>query len=152
MNSGGPHAGANALADIDVGKMDGFVAQSQRAIAGCQATRNPSCGGDGGADEVMGYHDAREIPNYWALAGDFVLQDHMFEPDRTWSLPQHLFMVSEWSARCRHAGQPMSCINALDNPVVPPDFMPRRSHVNPDYAWTDLTYLLFKDNVSWRYY
>ena len=53
--------------------------------------------------DVMGYHDAREIPNYWAYARHFVLQDHMFEPDASWSLPAHLFMVSEWSARCRRA-------------------------------------------------
>ena len=42
----------------------------------------------------MGYHDAREIPNYWAYARNFVLQDHMFEPNTSWSLPAHLFMVS----------------------------------------------------------
>ena len=28
----------------------------------------------------MGYHDAREIPNYWTYAQNFVLQDDMFEP------------------------------------------------------------------------
>ena len=28
----------------------------------------------------MGWHDAREIPNYWAYAQNFVLQDKMFEP------------------------------------------------------------------------
>ncbi len=152
LNSGGPHAAANAQGDIDGGKMDGFIAQSEQALKGCEMTHNPGCGGDGGGHEVMGYHDAREIPNYWELAHEFVLQDHLFEPDLTWSLPQHLFMVSEWSARCRRAGNPMSCINALDNPVFPPDFMPRLSHVKPDYAWTDLTYLMFKHNVSWRYY
>ncbi len=152
LNSGGPHAAANAIGDIDGGRMDGFIAQSEKALAGCQETHHPACGGDGGGHEVVGYHDARDIPNYWELADNFVLQDHMFEPDMTWSSPQHLFMVSEWSARCRHAGDPMSCFNALDNPVPPPDFMPSISRVKPDYAWTDLTYLLFKHDVSWRYY
>jgi phospholipase C len=90
----------------------------------------------------MGYHDAREIPNYWTYAQDFVLQDHMFEPNASWSLPEHLFMVSEWSARCSVAGDPMSCINELQNP----------GQVRPTYAWTDLTYLLHKNNVSWKYY
>ncbi len=151
-NSGGPHNEGNALGDIDGGKMDGFITQTERAITGCQETHNPICGGDGGGMEVMGYHDARDIPNYWTLAENFVLQDHLFEPDLTWSLPQHLFMVSEWSARCRHADQPMSCFNALDNPVLPPDFAPRLSRISPDYAWTDMTYLLFKNHVSWRYY
>ncbi len=50
--------------------------------------------------DVMGYHDAREIPNYWALAQNFVLQDNLFEPNASWSLPAHFFMVSEWSAKC----------------------------------------------------
>jgi hypothetical protein len=41
--------------------------------------------------DVMGYHDAREIPNYWTYAQDFVLQDDMFEPNSSWSWPEHLF-------------------------------------------------------------
>ena len=48
--------------------------------------------------DAMGYHDAREIPNYWAYAQNFVLQDAMFEPNSSWSWPQHLFQVSGWSA------------------------------------------------------
>jgi phospholipase C len=52
----------------------------------------------------------------------------------------------------------MSCANAVQEPVPPPDFFgigeasgsqPRPA---PDYAWTDLTYLLHRDRVSWRYY
>ncbi len=90
----------------------------------------------------MGYHDAREIPNYWTYAQDFVLQDRMFEPNASWSLPEHLFMVSEWSARCSVPGDPMSCVNQLQNP----------GRIRPSYAWTDLTYLLHKHSVSWKYY
>ena len=97
----------------------------------------------------MGYHDQREIPNYWAYATNFVLQDHMFEPNASWSLPEHLFMVSEWSAKCSQVDNPMSCINELDRPQGPS----RTGAVaSPNYAWTDLTYLLHKDNVSWKYY
>src|SRR4029450_10238725 len=96
--------------------------------------------------DVMGYHDGRDIPNYWTYARHFVLQDHMFEPNASWSLPAHLFLVSEWSARCSRRGDPMSCENALEAPESPKD------HVVPDYAWTDLTYLLHKAHVSWRYY
>ena len=36
----------------------------------------------------MSYHDERQIPNYWAYARNFVLQDHMFEPNWGWSLPR----------------------------------------------------------------
>ena len=155
-NHGGPHSAGNAVADINSGKMDGFIAQAESGKADCQSTNDPSCGGTSVTD-VMGYHDAREIPNYWTYAENFVLQDHLFEPNSSWSLPQHLFMVSEWSARCSQAGDPMSCINALQSPQNPPDFHPARNTnilnpTPPDYAWTDLTYLLFKNNVSWKYY
>ena len=61
------------------------------------------------AASVMGYHDDREIPNYWAWAKAFVLQDHMFESDTSWSLPSHLYLVSGWSAHCSKKGDPMSC-------------------------------------------
>jgi phospholipase C len=155
-NYGGPHGQISAAADIDGGKMDGFIAQAESGKAGCENTNNPDCGGTSATD-VMGFHDAREIPNYWKYAETFVLQDHLFEPNASWSLPQHLFMVSEWSARCSKAGDPMSCVNALESPQDPPDFLaglPSASPkpVAPDYAWTDLTYLLFKNDVTWKYY
>ncbi|HLO13931.1 MAG TPA: alkaline phosphatase family protein, partial [Anaerolineales bacterium] len=150
-NFGGPHGTINAQADIDGGRMDGFIAQAEKSKTGCQQTEAPDCGGEG-AQEIMGYHDAREIPNYWKLAQNFVLQDHLFAPNASWSLPAHLFLVSEWSAKCQTAGDPLSCINALDTPDSPPDFNKHQDRPDPDYAWTDLTYLLFKNQVSWKYY
>ena len=118
-NYGGPHGEGNAHGDIDSGKMDGFIGAAERAKVGCESTDDPACGS--GATDVMGYHDAREIPNYWKYAENFVLQDAMFQPNASWSLPQHLFMVSEWSAKCKVAGDPMSCINALNDPELPPE-------------------------------
>jgi phospholipase C len=99
----------------------------------------------------MGYHDSREIPNYWAYARHFVLQDHMFEPVRSWSLPAHLFTVSEWSATCSDKDDAMSCVDAPNLPAELP-YWRHRTHKVPQYAWTDLTYLLHKHHVSWRYY
>ena len=80
LNHGGPHGATNATADIDNGKMDGFIAQAERGKGSCATPNDPACSGNGQTD-VMGYHDAREIPNYWAYAENFVLQDHMFEPN-----------------------------------------------------------------------
>jgi len=99
----------------------------------------------------MGYHNAHEIPNYWAYARHFVLQDHMFESDTSWSLPSHLFLVSGWSAHCTKNGDPMSCHAALEHPGSPPE-TPGYNGTPPDYAWTDLTYLMHRDHVSWGYY
>ncbi len=100
QNLGGPHQVNNAVADINAGKMDGFVAQERSALPTCDQTFNPACGGSSGTDDVMGYHNGADIPNYWTYARDFVLQDHMFESVDSWSLPSHLYMVSGWSAKC----------------------------------------------------
>jgi phospholipase C len=163
LNHGGPHGQTAATADIDGGRMDGFVAEAESA-SGCSngATTNPGCVPcdqstarvrRGSCLDVMGYHDAREIPNYWTYAKRFVLQDHLFEPNASWSLPAHLFMVSEWSAFCTNALDPSSCRNALQNPN--PDYS--TNIVGPNdgelhYAWTDMTYLLHGAGMSWRYY
>jgi phospholipase C len=46
----------------------------------------------------------------------------------------------------------MSCRDAPNLPPRPPDFQGNHRHTIPDYAWTDLTYLLHAHHVSWRYY
>jgi phospholipase C len=152
VNGGGPHNHGSAMEDIDGKKMDGFIGQAEQSPNGCANPDNPACRNTGAVD-VMGYHDANEIPNYWTYAKEFVLQDHMFEPNSSWSLPQHLFMVSEWSAKCSKPGHPMSCTNANESPDMTPDMRPKDStEPPPDYAWTDLTYLLHAHGVSWGYY
>jgi phospholipase C len=147
QNTGGPHGKVNAAADINGGSMDGFIGQAERGLR-CTTT-DPNCSpcqqeGASQCIDVMGYHDSREIPNYWTYAENYVLQDHMYEPNASWSLPQHLFMVSEWSAFCIDPLDPFSCTNALQSP--------NSSNGRAHYAWTDLTYLLHKQNVSWGYY
>jgi phospholipase C len=145
-NLGGPHGEEDATRDIDGGRMDGFIDQAESSMGpSCNGPEEPSCTPTGPSD-VMGYHDQREIPNYWAYARHFVLQDRMFEPNASWSLPEHLFMVSEWSARCSRADDPMSCVNELQDPQKLP------GPATPNYAWTDLTWLLHKYHVSWKYY
>jgi phospholipase C len=153
-NLGGPHGEKAALADIDGGTMDGFVSEQQRGLPGCEQTFNPECGNAAATSDAMGYHTGADIPNYWTYAQDFVLQDHMFESNLSWSLPAHLYMVSAWSAYCTVQGDPLSCRNALESPQNPPDFRGRSSTdpSPPNYAWTDLTWLLHEYNVSWAYY
>jgi phospholipase C len=92
----------------------------------------------------MGYHTGADIPNYWRYARDYVLEDHMFEPVRSWSVPAHLFLISEWAAQCGDPYNPFSCRSYI-GPGNGPTAGPR-------YAWTDITYLLRKQSVSWAYY
>ncbi|HVS84379.1 MAG TPA: alkaline phosphatase family protein, partial [Gaiellaceae bacterium] len=153
-NAGGPHDHVDAVKDIDGGRMDGFIRQAREGrFVDCGAHPDwPTCSLAPKAPDVMGYHDWHEIPNYWAYARNFVLQDHMFESDTSWSLPAHLYLVSGWSARCTKRDVPASCHSAVQAPGGPPRTIYNRSSVAPDYAWTDLTYLLHEHHVSWRYY
>ena len=149
VDSGGPHHQADAKFDMAGGQMNGFL---QRAVAKgyggfCVQLGDARCEPGTHLPDVMGYKTAADIPNYWTYAKQFVLQDHMFEPVRSWSLPAHLFLVSGWSARCSNPNDPMSCTTQTANPA----------HVDyglhaPMYAWTDITWLLHRANLSWRYY
>jgi phospholipase C len=147
-NAGGPHDTIDAIRDIDHGKMDGFERQARQGrFLACHDTDNPGCSLTPSKPDVMGYHDWHEIPNYWTYARDFVLQDHMFEADNSWSLPAHLALVSGWTARCSRHGDPKSCKSALTAP-----FGATSRGKKVDYPWTDLTWLLHRYRVSWRYY
>jgi len=217
-NIGGPHGHVAAVMDIDGGKMDGFIAAAEQI--GNHGYKDPTV--------VVSYHTDAELPNYWAYARSFVLQDNLFASVSSWSRPSHLYMVSGWSAACG-LGDPMSCrpdFNLYTNLKVhdttkgrnvvvdcrslanksceaelrdPPygiavktaaalhsivaqncepwdgmikcstAIMPfARDNLTADqqarlqeavkgaqvldYPWTDITYLLYKNNVSWKYY
>jgi phospholipase C len=157
-NWGGPHDRTQAFRDVNHGAMNGFEAQAWAghniACKGPLGNDTPGCSLAPQAPDVMGYHDWHEIPNYWTYARDFVLQDHMFQSDKSWSLPDHLFMVSGWSAKCRNPFLAKTCVPA---PQAPENLATHWSNPDPFthkplYGWTDLTYLLHRYHVSWSYY
>jgi phospholipase C len=156
VNGGGPHGASAAARDINGGKMNGFVRTAIGAIRR-DCTRSPfspGCSIGTGArrrPSVMGWHDAREIPNYWAYAQHYVLQDHMFSGVRSWSLPNHLDLVSGWSASCS-SSDPMSCWTNLNLKQQLTQLHSDGGAITTTYPWTDITYLLHRAGVSWRYY
>jgi phospholipase C len=143
-NLGGAYGFVDAHKEVDRGKMDGFIREAEAKYGALESQYG---------DDVMGYHNGKDIPNYWTYAKDFVLQDHMFGSVISWSLPSHLFLVSLWSALCQQHNDPASCTNAPNYPQDPPGSggIPPNGP-RPIYAWTDLTYLLHKHKISWRYY
>ena len=149
VDSGGTHRHPDAIGDINGGKMDGFISQ---ALNGphhtCIGNSDPLCAPGTRVPDVMGYKTAADIPNYWTYAQQFVLQDHMFESVSSWSLPAHLYLVSGWSAKCPIPGDAMSCVSEVSEPAK----LVLQKGRRPDYAWTDLTWLLHQEKVSWRYY
>ena len=151
VNCGGPHAAEQSLAVVANGKMNGFIREVQAqgefgtypldwAADYCMQPMDPK-----ESDPVMGYHDGGDLSNYWAYAKHFVLQDHMFEVVHSWSFPSHLYLVSAWSATCGQSDNPTSCVSAL----MPKD---RTLKEATPFAWTDITWLLHKNHVTWTYY
>jgi phospholipase C len=105
--------------------------------------------GPGGQPDIMGYHTASEIPNYWAYAKHFVLQDHMFAPESSSTLPSHLFLVSAWAATCPDLGDAMSCRSDLDFPGMYAADHDRKMWIPADgtprpYVWADIAWLLHR--------
>ncbi|HEY6472351.1 MAG TPA: alkaline phosphatase family protein [Acidimicrobiales bacterium] len=160
VNGGGPHGERNAKLDVNGGKMDGFITEATAGKKGCGANvntvDNPQCS-NSAAPDVMGYHTAAEIPNYWDYAKDFVLDDQMFEPVASWSLPDHLYLVSGWSAICSSPA-PSSCKNEIRGPYTPAQMQEyvdqaiNTGTADVTNAWTDITWLLYNKHVSWAYY
>ena len=156
ITGGASHNSVAAATDIAGGEMTGFLISARNSARGCSVVQNPACA-QSSTPDVMGYHDAREIPNYWTYANDYVLNDHLFEPVASWSLPDHNYLVSAWSALCS-TPSPSSCTNNIVGPYAPRQM---QRFVNQavatgtapvSSAWTDITYLLYKQHVSWGYY
>ena len=150
---GGPHDYPAATADVDGGKMDGFVQADITYTSDCAIARKRSTTmcrrflGPALQPDTMSYHTGREIPNYWTYARRYSLQDHMFAPTDSWTLPSHLFLFSGWAASCSDPLDPMTCRSNINL-----NKQSQRYHYgdHPVFGWTDITYLLDKADVRWN--
>ncbi len=128
-------------------KQDGFIS----ANSGLNTT------------QCFAYHDSSQIPNYWTMAKYFVLQDRMFQPAKSYSLPSHLYMVSGWSANCSSTPY-VTEIRNIANGQVPtgetqkfnpfPVTKPGAA-LEPNeqrYRWNNIADLLTSKSVDWGYF
>jgi len=101
-----------ARAAIDSGKMDGWI-PAERTI------------------DTLGHFDDSDIPNYWAYAKHFVLEDNFFSSLAGPSLPNHLYTVAAQSG-----GNEKNLTQAPKG----------------GFNFPTLPELLGPSNVSWKYY
>lgn len=154
FDAGGPHNQRASVVATNRGHMNGFVRVLRRQGSVCSRDSSPllpcrrATPGPNGTPDIMGFHTGREIPNYWRYAKRFVLQDRMFAPSDSWTLPSHLFLVSGWAASCPNLNNVMSCHSDLD---LFPYWAPSDGKPRP-YIWADITHLLWKHGVDWAYY
>ncbi len=141
--------------DIDVagGKMNGFIKSLEPWMSDCfEQPSGPGCDevlGPKRQPDVMSYVGPQTIPNYWTYADNFVLQDRMFAPTDSWTLPAHLFLMSGWSAYCSDPTDVMTCRSNVD---MENERSIWRYGEEPIYGWTDITRLLDDGGVSWGFY
>jgi len=164
IDQGGPHGHVASVLSVNGGAMDGFIHALYVRGNGCMLHPDePPCPqatpGPDGQPDIMGYHDRREIPNYWDYADHYVLHDRMFAPVDSWTLPSHLYLVSGWSAFCPDLEDPMSCESELVFHGEPkfreqwPGITWKASDGAPrPYIWGDLTWLLYQHGISWGYF
>ena len=162
VNAGGPHNAATAQASLDDGittaLMDGFVYQQTIGLGqscgsarvkpqGALAPDNNCKAFMAGVQrhDAMGYHTSDDIPNYWAYAQHFVLQDALFEGVRGWSRASHLDITSEWSAKCKKPTDVTTCVT---DPYAPDPRGPSRVK----FPWVNLFQLMDVNGISWKYY
>ena len=161
FDQGGPHTQPASDMTVDGGRMDGFLRALRRWPGPCPAGIDPhecrlATPGPGATPDVMGFHTAAEIPNYWAYAQHYLLQDRMFAPSDSWTLPSHLFLVSGWAATCSDLSEAASCRSDLGFPGgAQADWgsiwTPAMGGPRP-YIWAPITWLLHRAGVSWAYY
>ena len=152
-NFGGPHASINAVRDIDRGAMDGFVGSAVRGTLGCGSTATTRTACARRRRRRDGLPRRPRHPELLGLrAATTCSRTTCSSRTRRGACPAHLFLVCEWSAKCSVKDAPMSCVSAPNHPDEPPDFRGDHQAHDTDYAWTDLTYLLHEQHVSWRYY
>ena len=142
LNYGGPHDDAAADADIASGHDERLLAAGAGAMAShCNNPDDPKCVLVLATPDVMGYHDASEIPNYWAYADATTCSRTTCSSRRTrGACPSHLSLVSGWSAQCSISGDPMQLRQRRSRLRLRPGTAPARRA--PTTPWTDLTYLL----------
>ena len=137
-NGNDPHAETPFSADINGGKMDGFVSIAEKML--CKPKPAPL------PPDVMGYHVAVGHPELLGLRArtSCCRTTSSRHPGRG-ACPRTCTRCPAWSAKCTKTGDPMSC-KSTD---MPPERLPNRQ---TPFAWTDVTWLLHRHHVSWSYY
>ena len=157
VNGGGPHTFRNHVHDFDHGRMDGFLRQGDARRTSTATTRTTRRAATAPGSTYSGTTRRATSRTTGRYAHRYVLQDHMFEP----------VAVLE-PARAPVAG--LGVVGALHDPrrgvlhqrlpggsasarrTGGPARAERMAPKDPVYAWTDLTYLLHRQHVSWGYY
>jgi phospholipase C len=126
------HSWQAAHMAYDNGKMDGFVAAEKTTL-------------------TMGYYDRRDIPNYWAYADNFVLDDNFFSSLMGPSLPNHLYIASGTNGPTTLDEKWILEGGVVNNPGNT-GLGVTEIQGGISFSWATLAQELSNGNVSWMWY
>lgn len=122
------HDGTSAIASIDGGKMDKFLAEGK-----IQFTQS-------------------DIPNYWSYAQQFALGDNFFTSLATSSTPNHLSMIAAQNNGLFETAAEKGCSSAANTDIPSRTYTGSGYRSYPCYNIPTILSSLDKANISWRYY
>ena len=154
-NRGGPHNARAAVADIDGGRMDGFIAAARARAPRCAAIRTrPTARGTRrrhGLSRRARASQLLEIRARFRAAGPSLRAERVVE--LTAASLHGLGMVGVVRAHRRSDElRQRAAVSRLSARLRSAQPRASTGPGRPDYAWTDLTYLLHAHHVSWAYY
>ena len=129
-----PHTWTSSWASYNNGSMNGFLAA---------ASDNPA---------VMDYYDRGSLPNLWTFAGDYVLADQFFSSVKSYSQPNHWYMIAANSPLVSltegSTQEKKSCYDAATKQLT----LATCAYINQAQEIQTMADDLTAHGVSWKYY
>ena len=105
-----------------------------------------------GNSEVMDYYDNSSIPNLWTYASDYVLADQFFSSAKSYSQPNHWYMIAgqapEVSLFQGETQEKNACYDAQTKQLT----WSTCAYINQAQEIQTMADLLTANGISWKYY
>lgn len=129
-----PHTWTSTWASYNNGSMDGFLSAA------------------GGNSAVMDYYDNRSLPNLWTYAKDYVLADQFFTSAKSYSQPNHWYMIAGTSPQVSlyqgSSQEKSACYNAATKQLT----MATCAYIDQAQEIQTMADLLNAHGITWKYY
>jgi phospholipase C len=129
-----PHDWTSSWASYNNGTMNGFLSA---------AHDNPA---------VMDYYDNGTLPNLWAYASHYVLADNFFSSVKSYSHPNHWYMIAGNSPQISLTQGQTQEKNACYDQVTKRLTMATCSYINEAQGIRTMADELIANGMSWKYY
>jgi phospholipase C len=129
-----PHSWTSSWAAYNNGSMNGFLTA---------AGDNPA---------VMDYYDNGSLPNLWTYAKDYVLADQFFTSAKSYSQPNHWYMIAGASPQVSlyqgSAQEKSACYDAVTRQLT----MATCAYINQAQEIQTMADLMNGHGITWKYY